>query len=142
MNGPKAEFRILRELVGASQELVAAELGVDKRTIKRWESPATDWEPRQFAWDWLEEARMRQLDVVASALEAADLQPDAPVALTYWANAAEYEAAHPRQGGYWSMANANARLVYDALTCMGREVTMDARPLRELLGDDELPDGY
>lgn len=139
----KAEFRLLRELVGISQTQLAKELQVDARSVRRWESPDNGWAPAQFACDWLENARAEQMDVVAAALDAVDgLPAGAPVKLTYWLSADDYEQAHPGQGSRWEMANANSRLVYDNLQAQGRDVRAGFEGLRAVVEPDELPDGY
>lgn len=111
----KAEFKALRETVGMSQQLLADILDVDVRSVKRWEHP-NGAEPPQDAWDVLDEARARQVWVVEAAIDKthelereAGRAPEA-VRITYWPNAATYEAVHPDEGFSWMMANANARL--------------------------------
>ena len=118
----KAEFRSIRETVGMTQHALAVELGVEVRSVKRWESPDAPQAPPQDAWDVLDAALSRQRQVVAYALgkvdEVAQGRGDWPghVTLPYWASQRAYDAGHvPADGGDWRMANACSRLVAFAL---------------------------
>ena len=55
-NTNKAAFRSMRETSGASQALLADALGVNVRTVKRWETPGQP-EPPRDAWDLVESWR-------------------------------------------------------------------------------------
>lgn len=134
----KADFRALRELVGMSQQMLADELGVQIRSVKRWEHPNFDWQPPQDAWDVLDEAREQQIDIVNFSLAKIreierdeDAEPRT-VHLTYWRSAEDYEAAHPGEGENWQMANANSRLVWHALEALGYSVAFDFGGLASL----------
>jgi DNA-binding transcriptional regulator YiaG len=39
MDRTKAEFRAIRETVGMTQGMLADALGVEQRSVRRWESP-------------------------------------------------------------------------------------------------------
>ena len=52
-NDRKAAFRAMRETSGASQAALADALGVNARTVKRWETPGQP-EPPQDAWNLVE----------------------------------------------------------------------------------------
>ena len=41
----KAEFRAMREMVGMTQATLADALGVEVRSVKRWESPSAPQVP-------------------------------------------------------------------------------------------------
>lgn len=58
--------------------------------------------------------------------------------LTYWHDAAEYEAAHPGEGPYWRMANANSRLAGSILSMDSFEVRYGFHGLASL-GDSQVP---
>ena len=129
MQQTKANFRALRETVGMGQAHLAKELGIDSRSVRRWEDPKeVSCNPREFAWDLLEEARRAQLSAYDAAVTAVEDEADengAPkaVTLTYWPNAATYARFHPEEDpACWQMANANSRLVAHALAEMGYEV--------------------
>jgi len=47
----KADFRLMRELLGLPQEWVAKRVGVDARTVRNWESPRYFYPPKREAWD-------------------------------------------------------------------------------------------
>ena len=131
----KAEFRAIREAVGMTQAALADELGVEARSVKRWESPAAAQQPPQDAWDVLDAALDRQREFVGFALDKVhdvmDETGGAPqsVVLTYWANADEYEAASTDAAmgvdGDWRMANANARALAAILWAEGVDVLWD-----------------
>lgn len=119
MERTAADLKALRELCGLSQQQLADELGVDKRSVKRWES-GTHNAP-QDAWDAIDRA-MAMRD---SALEDGYAVIDAPnranaVTLTYWRSQADYDE-HGRDQGYYGVANANARAVADLLMQAGIE---------------------
>ena len=50
----KADFRLMRELLGLPQEWVAKRVGVDARTVRNWESPRYFYPPKREAWDLVE----------------------------------------------------------------------------------------
>ena len=137
MQKTKANFKALRETVGMSQQYLADILGVNVRSIKRWENPkATDYGVApQDAWDVLEDARKAQKTIVEMGVKQvkqlekrmseesdADLNE---VGLTYWFSENEYEKAHPGQGREWQMANANSRMVAFELEKLGYSVNFD-----------------
>lgn len=130
MTRTKAELRALRETVGMTQAALARELGVQVRSVKRWEFPASPQVAPQDAWDVLDEAKGLQDKVVSFALgkvdEVAQEVGHYPrdVTLPYWSSQDEYDECHvPEDGGDWRMANANSRLVAFALMERGIEVT-------------------
>lgn len=116
----KAALKALRETVGMTQSDLAEELGVDVRSVKRWESAASDNAAPADAWAVLERARGTQRRQVAYALavvrEQADALGHAPdaVALTYYRDQQQYDACG-RDDGPYGVANANARAVAAAL---------------------------
>lgn len=129
MKHTKANFKALRESLGMSQHLLAYLMGVDKRSVQRWESPsATAYRAApEEAWELLEGFLKRQEWVVETSLEKADeveeeLGEARSFQITYWLSEDEYEQAHPGEGTFWQMANANSRLVAATLRAEGREV--------------------
>lgn len=137
MTRTKAEFRAVRETVGMTQAALARELGVEVRSVKRWESAAyPGYGAPQDAWDVLDEALAMQRRVVAYALgkvdEVAQQRGDWPghVTLPYWTGQADYDARHCEpDGGDWRMANANSRLVAFALHERGIPVEWADAPM-------------
>ena len=63
----KADFRLMRELLGLPQEWVAKRVGVDARTVRNWESPRYFYPPKREAWD-LVEGLWRRADAKAAGL--------------------------------------------------------------------------
>lgn len=132
----KAAFRAIRETVGYTQAALADELGVQVRSIKRWESRETPQQPPEDAWRILTAALEAQDDVVDYAYEKANeiigkLCTDEYVAppaihLRYWTSGEDYAArstdARLGVAGDWRMANANARAVAAVLRSHAIEV--------------------
>ena len=139
MERTKADFKALRETVGMSQSVLAEYLGVSQRSVRRWESPDYDWQPPQDAWDVLDEARKRQLEIVTYAVHKIKgierEMCDAPeqVDLTYWRSEEDYVKAHPDEGIDWQMANANSRLVAHELERMKYKVSFNFPGLKAIL---------
>lgn len=123
----KADLKARREMLGMSQQLFASILGVDVRSVKRWESPdAVEYkEAPSEAWDVIEGFAQQQAWVIETALDNADASGADEVSLTYWRSEAEYEAAHPGEGKFWQMANANSRLIAFLLEDDGYDVDFD-----------------
>lgn len=122
----KADFRALRERVGLSQLVLADELGVAGRTVRRWESP--DWpDPPADAWRLLDDAMERQDAAVSAAVDAAvdaasrtGAGSSMGVELSYFRDQAHMIAAG-RDDGYFGIANAAARRVAEELRRLGFE---------------------
>lgn len=123
MERTKSDFKALREMVGMPQSILAELAKVNVQSVKRWERPDNDWQPPQDAWDVLDEARERQLWMVDAAIEKAQELMDefgepGAIDLTYWHSAKDFDSAHPGEGKYFQMANANSRLVAHELEMM------------------------
>ena len=117
----KAAYKALREHVGISHAHLGKVLGVSERAVKRWEDDRYS-DPPQDAWDILVELRERQLAMADYAIEAAQKSGVEKVRLNYYRTQAQYDVAGRDEGDY-RMANANARVVANALEVMGFEVT-------------------
>lgn len=123
MHRNKAAFRAMRELVGHTQATLAKALGVEERSVRRWESPSAPQVPPEDAWEVLEEALEAQRQVVDFGLDKADEWPEAQeVSLVYWSSQSQYDEARG-DGGDWRMANATARSLASVLLAEGRRVT-------------------
>lgn len=123
----KANFRAARESVGLTQAALASELGVQVRSVKRWESPEAPQRPPADAWRILQDAYDAQWEAVEAAVAKAEQiraergEP-AAVRIRYWPDAESYleRSTDSALGvaGDWRMANANARAA--ALALRGR----------------------
>jgi len=128
----KAAFKAIREQVGITQSSLAGQLGVQVRSVKRWEDPNSPQLPPDDAWNVLEAALERQNEGVAAAIEAvmaiADEQGSFPehVELKYWLSEGDYlqwsTDADLGVASDWRMANANARACAAALESRDIEV--------------------
>ena len=113
----KADFAALRETVGLTQANLADDLGVQARSVRRWEQPGQEgYEPPADAWDMLDFYADLQRQMVDHARETvmrtgeeAGHQPDR-VVLTYWRSQEQYDELG-RDEGWYGVANANARAV-------------------------------
>lgn len=140
-----AEFRAIRETVGMTQGMLAEELGVDSRSVRRWESPDYDgYRPPQDAWDVLDDALDAQRRVIAAALGKLDeivkergAAPDS-VQLPYWTRRDAYDRHHYIDDGLdWRMANATNRILASALHERGIEVDWTDGPTPRMEDDGE-----
>ena len=125
-----AEFRAIREMVGMTQGMLAEELGVNPRSVRRWESPDyEEYQPPQDAWDVLDDALDTQRRGIAAALDRLDeivqergAVPDV-VQLPYWTSQDAYDRHHyVDDGGDWRMANATNRMLAELLYERGIDV--------------------
>lgn len=103
-----------------------------ERSVKRWESPDyPQYHAPDDAWELLDDARARQLEVVGFALgkvretEAVAGNPPHAVRLVLWRDQAAYDGDHPDDPGSFRVANANVRAVYDRLTELGYPVELE-----------------
>lgn len=134
----KANFKAMRESLGMSQQLLADIMDVNKFSVKRWESVSFDKYAPEEAWDILEHYQELQQQVIQAGLDRvilthADLGSLNEVNLTYWFNEEEYEKAHPGEGRFWQMANANSRILAYLLRDQGYKVTFDFPGLKKTL---------
>lgn len=140
MDRTKADFKALRELIGMSQSLLAEELKCNVKSVKRWENPSYEESiPPQEAWEILAKYRQLQewhvdnaLDILSQKEEELESAP-ACIDLTYWQSADEYEKAHPGEGKYFQMANANSRFVAHELMMEGYDISFKFAGLKATL---------
>lgn len=132
----KTEFRAIREITGITQSALAKELGVEVRSVKRWESDAAPQQPPADAWAVLDDALAVQRQVVDFALAKID-ELDAPaVRLPYWSSAEEYAAKStdaalgvPMDAESYRHANANLRAIASILMAEGTRIIWTTNPL-------------
>lgn len=137
----KAEFRAIRETVGMTQGALARELGVEVRSVKRWESPTAPQVPPQDAWDVLDAALSAQRRGIATALGRVDeiakergAYPKS-VMLPYWTSQDAYDEGHyVDDGGDWRMANATNRTLAERLHERGIRVEWTDGPTVPRMG--------
>ena len=137
-----AEFRAIRETVGMTQGMLAAALGVEPRSVRRWESPGYEgYRPPQDAWDVLDDALDIQRRGIDAALSKVDeiaqergVAPDS-VQLPYWTSQDAYDAGHyVDDGGDWRMANATNRMLAERLHERGIRVEWTDGPTVPRMG--------
>lgn len=99
-----AAFKAIRETVGASQQDVANALGVDKRSVKRWEAGQNQIpeDACRLIYSWLYNFQIG----VEAAVDAAE--GFERVQLTYYRNQEQYDE-FGRDSGQVGRANAIAR---------------------------------
>lgn len=119
----KADFRARREMVGLAQQDVADALGVDVRSVKRWEREGFN-DPPEAAWNLIGYYEESQARVVADIVDAF---PDgARAEITVYRTQAEYDAVQGLYGdpdrGPFGVANANALEAARELDALGCEV--------------------
>ncbi len=104
----KADFRLMRELLGLPQEWVAKRVGVDARTVRNWESPRYFYPPKREAWDLVEGLWRRGRPgkggrpggdrlVGGPVARERGVEP-APLMLAYWRDAAQWRRPIRRTG--------------------------------------------
>lgn len=131
----KADFRLLRDMLGLPQAWVAQRVGVTPRTVRNWEDPKEFYPPSREAWDLVEgvwrEAASQAAALVDIASQAAAVARErgvepAPLMLTYWRDAAQWRDAHPGNPdpSAWRAANAATRLAADRMHVLGLPVTI------------------
>lgn len=121
----KAALKAQREQVGMTQQDVADALGVQVRSVKRWESAASVNKAPAEAWDLLSQAldaqRKAVREAVADAGKRSTTADNGAIALTYFRDQME----HSRHGGNptlpYGVANATSRAVAEALAAEGVE---------------------
>lgn len=127
MDRTKAGFKALRERVGMSQQDVADALGVNVKTVKRWEQPQFPYGAPDDAWELLEGLLRTQREAVEACYEqagqAVERQGRMPgmVVMTYFRDQDMYDEFGRDEGPY-GVANANARAAAAELERLGLEV--------------------
>lgn len=116
----KADFRARREMIGLTQQDIADALGVDVRSVKRWEREGCN-EPPDAAWNLIRYYELSQERVVA---EVVDSFPDGSTAeITIYRTQQEYDAVQAlyedRDLGPFGVANANALEAARELDALG-----------------------
>lgn len=124
----KQELRAIRELTGITQSALAEMLGVQVRSVKRWESTEAPQQAPRDAWDILDEAWDAQQEGLHVATETARELMESygdmgAVVLPYWEGQQEYETYSTDSmmgtAGSWREANANIRALATILVHEG-----------------------
>lgn len=66
------KFRVIRAALGLSQAALSEKLGVNRRTIRRWEDPASGYTAPEGVSEWMEQQWGLYADRVADAMDAAE----------------------------------------------------------------------
>lgn len=105
----KADFKAQREALGYTQLNMAQALGVDVRTVKRWEKPNQP-EPPADAWAWLDAEADRFEQMLDFSVNKAVDSGAGHVVLTYYRTQEQFDQCG-RDSGAYGFANALSRAV-------------------------------
>lgn len=135
MERTKAAFRAKREMVGITQTMLAKKLGVESRSVRRWENLGETNQPPRDAWDILDKAKADQDDLVGAALDSLErIHKDtgsypSDYWLAYWTSQDQWDKYHVGPTKLdWRMANANNRRLASVLMDMGIDVEWTDHP--------------
>lgn len=121
-----AEFQAARKRVGASCSDLAHALGIEVRTVRRWESPSSPAVPFDQAWDLLDGMMQRRTQAIDAAIDELEMQEQerggASVTLTIWPSDAAWSEAHPGEQGSARFANSVSCAVADVAEALGYTV--------------------
>lgn len=118
----RADFKAQRDKLGLSLHDVAELMGVQERSVRRWEAEGGSRIP-EAAWKLLNDLEGRYNFAVMSAVEAVLDSGAKNVELTYYRNQREYDE-QGRDEGPHGLANAIAREVALELKVEGVNVSM------------------
>lgn len=131
MNKTKAQFRAYRESLGLSQHDIAEALGVQERSVRRWEQPGC-YAPPEASWGWLDDMRKLHdtmvggsMDTVRELAQQAGKNPGA-VSMFYWRSQEECDL-HARERAPYGFLNAVTREVARLLEADGLEARLQFR---------------
>lgn len=131
MERTKAQFRAYRESLGLSQHDVAEALGVQERSVRRWEQPGY-YAPPAGAWEWLDGMQRLHDTMVGGSMgtvrelaEEAGKNPGS-VSMFYWRNQEECDL-HARDRAPYGFLNAVTREVTRQLKAEGIEARLQFR---------------
>lgn len=129
MGRTKAEFRAERETVGMTQSVLAKRLGVEERSVRRWESPDAPQVPPQDAWDVLDAALGDQRSLIDVALHEVEMVCPTSWRLVYWSSQNQWDRYHVGPAKLdWRMANATSRLIAALMDERGVRVEWVSEP--------------
>lgn len=121
----KADIRAERERMGLSQTDLAEHVGVQTRTVKRWEDPQHFYEPPEDLYETMDELAEQFDRAVREGVEQAhrmleQVGGEPRITLPYWKRQDQYDELRG-DGGYYGMANAITREVARVLNAEGHE---------------------
>lgn len=95
----KADFRALRERCGLSITDIADALGVQTRSVRRWETPGYP-EPPEDAWRALDDFEGMLAHKVAENVAAIQESGGDTATLPYWRTQEDYDREGPGDGPF------------------------------------------
>ena len=122
-----AEFQATRKRVGVSCSDLARALGIEVRTVRRWESPSSPAVPFDQAWDLLDKMMQQRAQAIDAAIDELERQERerggvASVSLPIWPSDAAWSQAHPGEQGGARFANSINCAVADVAEALGYAV--------------------
>lgn len=122
-----AEFQATRKRVGVSCSDLARALGIEVRTVRRWESPSSPAVPFDQAWDLLDKMMQRRSQAIDAAIDELERHEKehggvASVSLPIWPSDAAWSEAHPGEQGGARFANSINCAVADVAEALGYAV--------------------
>ena len=121
-----AEFQAMRKRVGVSCSDLAHALGIEVRTVRRYESPSSPAVPFDQAWDMLDGMMKRRAQAIDAAIDELERQERergvASVSLTIWPSDAAWSEAHPGERGSARFANSINCALADVAEALGYTV--------------------
>lgn len=123
----KATFRAIRQMLGLSHKDVAELLDINEiRNIRRWESPTSQLQPPERAWELLENMHDAFIhdaaDQVATIQKLSKTKKPNTIQLKYYINKEDFLAEHPDDYPLFTYANTQSRLVAMSLENLGYDV--------------------
>ncbi len=128
----KANFRVLREMIGMSQEELAKMLNVTKITVIRWENEASQYNAPIKAWEYIEEVfeeYVENVNTLFSEIENNENESENNVVKIYYFSSQEMCDRIFSNNFPYQQANAIQRELAKKLIESGYDVVFEYPPL-------------